>query len=113
MKIQINTDSHVQHDASVVRHVEQTVDAMLGRFAQDITRIEVHLSDANGQRSGEDDRICKIEARLAGRQPMVVSDASATTASAISGATRKMQHAISNVLGRRAEGAPVPQPQND
>lgn len=106
MKIQINTDKNVQHDPSVVRHVEQTVDAVLGRFASDITRIEVHLSDVNGERKGDDDRVCKIEARLAGRQPMVVSDSAATIASAISGATRKMQHAISTSLGRRAEGAP-------
>jgi hypothetical protein len=38
----------VQHDASVVRHVETVLGSALGRFGEQITRIEVHLRDANG-----------------------------------------------------------------
>jgi hypothetical protein len=48
MQIQIRTDQHVQHDASVVCHVETVLGSALGRFGEQITRIEVHLRDANG-----------------------------------------------------------------
>lgn len=52
MQIQIQTDKHVPHDPSVVGHVEKTCTAQLAHFAGDITRVEVHLRDENGQRGG-------------------------------------------------------------
>lgn len=100
MQIQINTDKHVQHDESVVRHVEQTLAATLGRFASQITRIEVHLSDENGQRGGGNDRVCTLEVRPAGRQPVAVTDKADAIAPAISGAARKMQHLLDGALAK-------------
>lgn len=61
MQIQIQTDNHVPHDPSVVAHVEKTCTAQLAHFASDITRVEVHLRDENGQRGGAADRTCSIE----------------------------------------------------
>lgn len=100
MKIQINTDSHVQHDASVVRHVEQALESALGRFGAQLTRIEVHLSDENGQRGGGNDRVCTLEARPAGRPPVAVSDKADSIAVAISGAARKLQHLLDGALAK-------------
>lgn len=106
MKIQINTDHNVQRDESVVRHIEDTVQSMLGRFSAHVTRIEVHLKDANAGKPGQHDKHCLVEARPEGRQPLTTSDDAPTVASAITGAVRKMQHVLESELHRDHKGAP-------
>ena len=100
MLIQLNTDNNIQRDESVQRHLEQTLESNMGRFAKQITRIEVHLSDVNAGKQGDDDKRCLLEARLEGRPPVVASDDAATVASAISGAARKLQRALDASLGK-------------
>ena len=75
----------------------------LDRFSQHITRIEVHLSDENADKSGESDKRCLIEARLEGRQPEVASDQAATIEGAYSGAAKKLQRALETTLGRLSQ----------
>lgn len=100
MQIQIHTDNHVQRDESVVRHVEQTLESTLGRFAGQVTRIEVHLSDENAQRGGADDRVCTLEAKSVGRPPVAVTEKADTIAVAITGAARKLQSLLTSTLDR-------------
>ena len=68
MKIQINTDKNIPgHEA---QNVETILEQVLARFSDQITRIEVHLSDENSAaKSGMVDKRCLLEVRLAGRQP--------------------------------------------
>lgn len=47
MQIQINSDRHIQADERLAEFVRDTLRAKLSRFADHITRIEVHLSDEN------------------------------------------------------------------
>ena len=100
MKILINTDHNLQTDASVVRHVEDTVENHLGRYADQVTRIEVHLRDENAAKGGAHDKHCTMEARLEGRPPLAASDDSETLAVAINGAAKKLQRALGNSLGK-------------
>ncbi|QDH70262.1 HPF/RaiA family ribosome-associated protein [Marilutibacter alkalisoli] len=102
MKVQINTDSHVQHDESLTRHVESSVAGSLDRFGDQITRIEVHVRDKNGGKSGGNDKVCLMEARLEGRPPMTASEDADTVASAVSGAARKLQRVLDHALGKLA-----------
>lgn len=100
MKILINTDHNLQTDESVVRHVEDTVESHLGRYADQLTRIEVHLRDENAAKGGGHDKHCLMEARLEGRPPVTASDDSATLAVAINGAAKKLQRALDSSLGK-------------
>lgn len=100
MHIQINTDHNIQHDPSVARHVEQTLESALGRFSRQITRVEVHLNDANAGKAGDNDKHCLLEARVEGRPPVVASDDASTIASAVSGAARKLQRVLDSSLGK-------------
>lgn len=100
MKIMINTDNHLQSDESVVRHVEETVGNHLGRFAGQVTRVEVHLRDENAGKGGAHDKHCLMEARLEGRPPVTASDDSETLAVAINGAAKKLQRALDSSLGK-------------
>lgn len=100
MKIQINTDENIAGGDELTARVSTEIRTRLDRFSQHITRIEVHLSDVNGEKSGGSDNRCLIEARLEGRKPQVVSDQAATLESAYSGAARKLQRALETTLGK-------------
>ncbi len=105
MQIQLNTDKHVQGDDAFNTWVERELRDRLGRFGDHITRIEVHLSDINGARAGDMDKRCKLEARLAGRQPLVVGHDAGKVADAIFGAADKLQRLMDTTLGRARDAA--------
>lgn len=104
LKIQLNTDSHVQADPSLERHVHEAIDAALGRFATRLTRVEVHVRDTNAGKEGPQDKHCTIEARPEGRDPVTASDDADTVAAAVSGAARKLQRVLDTQFGRETAG---------
>jgi ribosome-associated translation inhibitor RaiA len=102
MKIQINTDANIQGHEALAAQVSATVEHVLKRFQDHVTRVEVHLSDQNGDRSGQQDKRCVIEARLEGRAPVAATDDAATTDQAVRGAADKLSRLIDTQLGRLA-----------
>jgi ribosome-associated translation inhibitor RaiA len=100
MQIRINTDNHIQGSADLTSHVEQVVSTTLERFGRQITRVEVQLSDINGQKSRGNDKRCLMEARPAGLQPIAVSHVAATVHSAIDGAVERLERALEKSFGR-------------
>ncbi|HEY8370806.1 MAG TPA: HPF/RaiA family ribosome-associated protein [Thermodesulfobacteriota bacterium] len=99
MHVQVNTDGRIRGGESLAREVEVMMREAFARFADRITRLEVHLSDVNALKSGEDKR-CVLEARLAGLDPVAASDQAETMRQAIDGATRKLERALDSTLGR-------------
>jgi len=100
MQVQLNTDKHIRGDESLAAWVEGELKDRLRRFSDHVTRVEVHLSDINGVRSGDKDKRCKLEARLAGRQPVAVSHDAGKTAEAVQGAIDKLLRMLDTDLGR-------------
>jgi ribosome-associated translation inhibitor RaiA len=101
MQIQVNTDNHTAGSDGLTRHVETVVEGALGPFGDRITRVEVHLTDENGSRkAGENDKRCVMEARLAGLQPITVSDSGASLEQALNGAADKLEKTLKRTLGR-------------
>jgi Sigma 54 modulation protein / S30EA ribosomal protein len=103
MQIQVNSDNNVAVDEEVTLRVEAEVNHALKRFANRITRVEVHLSDANGGKSGIHYKQCLIEARPAGHEPVAATDQAATLDEAIPGAAQKLQSILSSLFGRLGE----------
>ncbi len=100
MQININTDSTIERTAGLSEHVQTVVGAAVHRFAEQISRIDVHLSDNKNEKSADGDNRCMIEARLTGYNTIAVSDHSATLHQAISGASDKLKRAIDSALGK-------------
>ncbi|MEF7615667.1 HPF/RaiA family ribosome-associated protein [Aquincola sp. MAHUQ-54] len=100
MQVQLNTDDHVQGEESLAAWAEGELTEKLKRFRDHLTRVEIHLSDASAAREGAADKRCKLEARLAGMQPIVVSHDAAKVAEAFLGAVGKLQHALDTAVGR-------------
>ena len=100
MIIQINTDKTVSSDKREVDFFTSQISEDLNRFESHITRIEVHLKDENGKKEGFQDITCLMEARLEGRQPIAASNQADNVALAISGATKKLEHALKSIIGK-------------
>ncbi|MYM32147.1 Sigma 54 modulation protein / S30EA ribosomal protein [Duganella sacchari] len=100
MQIQVNTDKTITRHTGLDEHVQSVVSNALQRFGEQITRVEVHLSDNLGQKSADGDNRCLMEARLTGLQPIAVSDHAATLHQAISGATEKLKRSIDSAVGK-------------
>ncbi len=91
IQVQVNTGHNIHGSEKLNLHIEGTVNASLGRFGRQITRIEIHLSDDNGGKSNGDDKRCLLEARPAGHQPLVVTHVGATLDEAVDGAVDMME----------------------
>ncbi|MBX3510842.1 MAG: hypothetical protein KF700_06540 [Hyphomonadaceae bacterium] len=100
MQIQINTDNSLQGQENLADAVEREIHAVLGRFSDRITRIEVHLGDTNGAKHGGDDKRCLIEVRLAGRKPETVTEQAESVGLALGGAARKMARLLETAVGK-------------
>lgn len=100
MQIQVNHGPDIHGGESLIERVQQIVSDSVGRFADRITRIEVHLADENSSKGGEKDKRCTLEARLAGHQPIAVTHQAESVPLAIDGATHKLEKALSHTLGK-------------
>lgn len=100
MQIQINTDHNIQGRESLAGRLGGVVEHALHRFADRITRVEVHLSVESGGRTGQSDKRCTMEARLEGLQPVAATEHAGTIDQAVHGASEKLLRAIDSTLGK-------------
>ena len=91
MTIQLNTDKHIKGTESLEQWVTEKISHALKHYEEYITRVEVHLSDLNADKGGIDDIQCKIEARVKGIQPVLVTSKNATKEIALDDAVDKMK----------------------
>ncbi|WP_027419601.1 HPF/RaiA family ribosome-associated protein [Crocinitomix catalasitica] len=100
MTIQINTDNNIKSDAAQQDYFNTQISEALERFDSHITRIEVHLKDENGKKDGVNDKVCVLEARLKGKQPVAVTKNAETIELAVFGAIDKMKAVVESAVGK-------------
>jgi ribosome-associated translation inhibitor RaiA len=98
----INTDRNIEGREALAAKVSAVVASALSHLSDHITRVEVHLSDENGQDRGGRDKRCMMEARIEGRQPLAVTDQAESLEQAVEGATGKLERLIESTFGRVA-----------
>lgn len=98
MQIQFNYANLPQSDA-LETHVEDSLTNALKRFADRLTRIEIHLSDENSpSKHGPADKRCLMEARPAGLKPISVEDRTDDIYASVKGAAKKLERALAHRL---------------
>jgi hypothetical protein len=101
MVIQVNTGSQTPGSASLTEYIDNLIHDEFDRFADRITRVEVHLTDVNSAaKLGGDDKRCQIEVRMSGKQPISVTDHADSHELAMNGAAGKMLRLIESTLGK-------------
>ena len=101
MKVQVNTSNDIENKDALERWASDYLNEHLGRFEQDLTSIEVQLSDQNhAGRGGSVDKRCMLEARVNGRAPIAVTNYASDQNLAFRGAAEKLEHALDHALGK-------------
>ena len=100
MQIQLNAGKNIKIHEELASKISGVVENTLSRFSGHITRVEVHLSDEDGNKNGVNDKRCMMEARLAGRQPAAVTETANSIDEAVFGAADKLVNLIGSTLGR-------------
>ena len=100
MQIHFNTDKNLTGSEELIASATSLISEELNRFSQQITRVEVHLSDEDGNKNGFNDKRCIVEARLAGMKPIAVTNHSNTHEQAIDGAIDKLKISLIKITGR-------------
>lgn len=102
MKVQVNTSNDIENKDALERWASEYVNDHLGRFEQDITSIEVQMTDENHSgKGGAGDKRCMMEARVAGRAPIAVTNFAADQNVAFRGAADKLAHALDHAFGKK------------
>ena len=94
MDIQFNTDSSVEGKQALETYMSETISSALSRYIDKITRIEVHVSDENGDKKAPNDKRCVLEARLKGLDPIAVTGTGDTIQMAVTSAINKIKAAL-------------------
>ena len=100
MTIQINTDKNLSVHETFEAQLDDLLSDELSRFSEHITRLEVHLSDENGNKKAPNDKRCMIEARIEGRQPIAVTDRANDYELAVTGAIEKLKASLDTIVGK-------------
>jgi hypothetical protein len=102
MLIEVRTDGNIHGSEQLSDHVKAVVHAALGRFGDRIRRVDVHLSDATGNKTGHDDKSCMIEVRCDGHEPIAVTYRETTMEKAIHGAVQGLKKSVVSAFGKES-----------
>jgi hypothetical protein len=102
MQILVEADDHIHGSQDLLTRIEGVVEGALEHFGEQVTRVEVQLSDLNSHKPGERDMRCRMEAHAGGLKPIEVTHEAATLTEAIHAAASKLRRALERALDRAA-----------
>jgi ribosome-associated translation inhibitor RaiA len=101
MHVQVNTSNGIDNKETLERWATDYLNEHLARFDQDVTAIEVQLTDENqGGKKGADDKRCMLEARMNGRTPVAVTHHAENQDLAFRGAADKLVRVLEHTFGK-------------
>lgn len=100
MIIQFNTDRNIPGSEEVKAPLVDLITDGLYNFSKQITRVEAHLSDENGNKNTPNDKRCVLEARVEGRPAIAVTNFADTHEQAVTGAVDKLKASLEKSLGK-------------
>ena len=101
MTIQFNADKNIASNERTATYLNSIILDSLDRFSDNITRVAIHLSDENSNKTGSRDKRCVLEARLEGLKPIVVTNYADTVEKSVSGAMDKLVGTLDKTLERQ------------
>ena len=100
MTIQFNSAHNVKANEQLKAPIIALLSEKLNRFSNNITRLDVHLSDENGNKEGGNDKRCLLEAHIEGGIPLVAKNYANTYEQAAEGAADKLKASLNSAHER-------------
>lgn len=101
MNIEIRTDKNIHGSERLISYIRAELKQEFQRYSERITHFLVHISDENGEKSGDNDKRCMIEARPAGLKPVAVTHKAATVDASIHGAIDKLKRSLEHLYEKK------------
>ena len=101
MNIEIRTDKNIQGGERLISYVRAELTQEFQRYSERITHFSVHISDENGEKTGDHDKRCMIEARPAGMKPVAVTNKAANIDASIHGAIDKLKRSLEHLYEKK------------
>ena len=101
MNIEIRTDKNIQGSERLISYIRSELTQEFQRYSERITHFSVHISDENGEKTGDHDKRCMIEARPAGLKPVAVTNKAANIDASIHGAIDKLKRSLEHLYEKK------------
>lgn len=101
MQVQLQTDRHIEHNLGLEHHVEGVIRKTLQPYRDQITRVDVHLSDVNSRKASKHDKRCVVEFHLNGLHTMAVTAEADTVHHVLDNAAKKLRHAVATAYDKQ------------
>jgi hypothetical protein len=108
MQVLVNCDDPICCDNELIQRVEGVIAGTLERFGEHLSRVEVWLKDLNSENAGDRDKVCSLEARVAGGAPVLAEHDAPTLAEAIHVAAGKLERLVGLELRQLARALAGP-----
>lgn len=95
MRIEISADPQIDSRVSLIDRVYSLVEKSVGRHADRVSEVSVHLGDESG-----DDVYCAMEVRLRGKRSRAVTHHARGVERALVGAARDLHRFLESGTGR-------------
>ncbi len=103
MLVQIHTDKNIEGGSRFTEYFTTEINNELARFDEIVTRVEVHITDENGNKSTPNDKKCVIEARVEKKQPIAVTATADSPEKAFFEALEKIQRVLDTTVEKIKE----------
>lgn len=101
MEIEINNAEGVDRSPALEAHVRSRLERLERRYGDRLTRVRVFLKDVNAHKGGVD-KVCTMEARPAGHDPIAVEAQHEDLYTAVREAESRLEKALEHRLARNA-----------
>ena len=103
MLVQIHTDKNIEGGSRFTEYFTTEIKNELARFDEIVTRVEVHITDENGNKTTPNDKKCVIEARVEKKQPIAVTANADSAEKAFFEALEKIQRVLDTTVEKIKE----------
>ena len=103
MLVQIHTDKNIEGGSRFAEYFTTEIKNELARFDEIVTRVEVHITDENGNKSTTNDKKCVIEVRVEKKQPIAVTANADSPEKAFFEALEKIQRVLDTTVEKIKE----------
>lgn len=99
MHLQLNPAQGVALSDALETHIRQQLESVERRFGERLTRLEVYMSDVNGPKGGIN-KLCKLEARPSGGDPLFAEALGETAYEAVTTAVKRLESVLGSHFGK-------------
>lgn len=103
MLIQIDSDNGTAVTEAAIEGITAELETALARFADRLTRVEVHLTEETAPHAPERSVKCTIEARPSRQEPLAITAHAHDVAAALREGTHKVIAALDTRFGKTSD----------